>query len=135
VRLDVATDTPDEVRTRLTRLLDVDGRNVFRVDGLLGFEVLEEIANLPVPALRWSPHKPFAAESLSRSEEFFQTLRTGDVLSHQPFDSFHSVETMVSAAVSTLRSSASNRRSTASASAHRSSRHCSRRRRPASKSR
>jgi polyphosphate kinase len=100
VRLDVAAETPDEVRTRLTRLLDVDGRNVFRVEGLLGFEVLDEIANLPVPALRWSPHKPYAAEALSRSEEFFQTLRAGDVLSHQPFDSFHSVETMVSAAVS-----------------------------------
>jgi polyphosphate kinase len=51
-----------------------------------------------VPALRWPPHKPYVAEALSRSEDLFQTLRTGDVLVHQPFDSFASVETMVSAA-------------------------------------
>jgi polyphosphate kinase len=100
VRLDVDAETPDDVRARLTRLLDVDARNVHRVEGLLGFDVLEEIANLPVPALRWPPHKPHAVEALSRSEELFQTLRAGDVLVHQPFDSFNSVETMVSAAAS-----------------------------------
>lgn len=100
VRLDVEADTPDEVRDRLTRLLDVDARNVDRIAGLVGFEVLDELANLPVPALRWPPHKPYAAEALSRSEDFFQTLRAGDVLVHQPFDSFHSVETMVRAAAS-----------------------------------
>jgi polyphosphate kinase len=100
VRLDVDADMPDDVRTRLTRLLDVDARNVFRAEGLLGYEVLDEIANLPVPALRWPTYKPYAAEPLGRSEEFFQTLRAGDVITHQPFDSFNSVETMVSAAVS-----------------------------------
>ncbi len=98
VRLDVEADTPEEVQDRLTRLLDVDVRNVSRISGLLGFEVLDELANLPVPALRWPPHKPHVAEALSRSEELFQTLRAGDVLVHQPFDSFSSVETMVSAA-------------------------------------
>ena len=100
VRLDVDQDTPDDVRDRLTRILEVDARNVYRVAGLLGFDVLDELANLPVSALRWPPHKPHAAEALGHSEELFQTLRTGDVLVHQPFDSFHSVETMVSAAVS-----------------------------------
>jgi polyphosphate kinase len=100
VRLDVDHETPDEVRDRLTRLLDVDPRNVFRLDGLLGYEVLEELANLPLPALRWPAHKPHAAEALGRSEDLFHTLRAGDVLVHQPFDSFQSVETMVSAAAS-----------------------------------
>jgi polyphosphate kinase len=100
VRLDVGQDMPDEVRDRLTRLLDVDARDVCRIDGLLGFDVLEELADLPLPALRWSPHKPHAADALSHGEELFQTIRGGDVLVHHPFDSFHSVETMVSAAAS-----------------------------------
>ncbi|MEO6028536.1 MAG: polyphosphate kinase 1, partial [Candidatus Binatia bacterium] len=100
VRLDVDADTPEEVRDRLTRLLEVDHRNVHSVEGLLGFEVLEDLANLPIPSLRWPPHKPHAAEALSRSEELFQTLRATDVLVHQPFDSFSSVETLVRAAAS-----------------------------------
>ena len=65
------------MRDRLMRLLEVDARNVYRVDGLLGFEVLDELANLPIPALRWPAHKPHAAEALGRSEDLFQTLRTG----------------------------------------------------------
>jgi polyphosphate kinase len=100
VRLDVGDEMPDEVRDRLTSLLDVDARDVYRVDGLLGYDVLEEIANLPIPALRWPPHKPYAAEALGHGDELFQTLRAGDVLVHHPFDGFQSVETMVSAAVS-----------------------------------
>src|SRR5262245_48546060 len=39
VRLDVDADTPDEVRDRLMRLLEIDASNVFRIDGLLGLEV------------------------------------------------------------------------------------------------
>ncbi len=100
VRLDVDADTPDDVRDRLMRLLEIDARNVFRVDGLLGLDVLDELANLPIPALRWPPQKPYAAEALRTSDELFQTLRAGDVLVHQPFDSFASVETMVRAAAS-----------------------------------
>src|SRR4029077_19413524 len=48
VRLDVDVDMPDDVRDRLRGLLDVDARNVHRVEGFLGFDVLEELANLPV---------------------------------------------------------------------------------------
>lgn len=98
VRLDVEMGTPDDVCARLTRLLEIDRRNVHRVEGLLGYEVLEELANLSIPSLRWPPHKPYAAEALSRSEDLFQTLRATDVLVHQPFDSFASVETLVRAA-------------------------------------
>lgn len=100
VRLDVETATPPELRDRLTRLLEIDARNVYPVDGLLGLEVLDEIANLAMPSLRWPAQKPHAAEALSRSDELFQTLRTGDVLVHHPFDGFQSVETMVRAAAS-----------------------------------
>jgi polyphosphate kinase len=100
IRLDLDQQTPDDVRDRLTRLLEVDARNVYRVEGLLGFDVLEELANLPLAPLRWPPHKAHAADALGHNDDLFQTLRAGDVLVHQPFDSFHSVETMVSAAAS-----------------------------------
>lgn len=100
VRLDVGAEMPDEVVARLTRLLDVEPRDVYRVDGLLGFDVLQELADLPDPALRWTPHKPFVADALTRRDELFQTIAAGDVLLHHPFDGFQSVETFVSAAAS-----------------------------------
>ncbi len=100
VRLDVGEEMPDVVRDRLTRLLDVDAREVFRVDGLLGFDVLDALADLPIPALRWPPHKPHAADALATSDDLFQAMREGDVLVHHPFDSFQPVEAMVRAAAS-----------------------------------
>lgn len=100
VRLDVGTEMPDDVRDRLTRLLDVDPREVCRVEGLLGFDVLNELADLAVPSLRWPVHKPYVAEGLAHGEDLFQTLREGDVLVHHPFDGFQAVEEMVRAAAS-----------------------------------
>ncbi|MCC6765435.1 MAG: polyphosphate kinase 1 [Deltaproteobacteria bacterium] len=100
VRLDVGEEMPDGVRDRLTRLLDVDRREVCRVEGLLGFDMLHELADLPIPALRWPVHKPHAPEALAHGDELFRTLRGADVLVHHPFDSFHPVETMVGAAAS-----------------------------------
>jgi polyphosphate kinase len=100
VRLDVGEKMPAAVRDRLAGLLGLDARDVHAVEGLLGFDVLAELADVPVPTARWAPHKPHAAEALCDSESLFNTIRRGDVLIHHPFDSFQAVERMVAASVS-----------------------------------
>lgn len=98
VRLDVGEETAPDVRDRLTKLLGLEPRDVCRVEGLLGLDVLGELADLPVAAARWPSHKAHAAEALCHADELFATVRGGDVLVHHPFDSFRSVEAMVEAA-------------------------------------
>ena len=100
VRLDVGREMPAAVRDRLVRLLDLEPRDTYAVDGLLGFGVLDELADMHVPAVRWAPHKPYAAATLCESDTFFATVRSGDVLLHHPFDGFQPVECMVAAAAS-----------------------------------
>lgn len=98
VRLDVGAEATDDVRGRLAALLELDPEDVYRVDGILGLDVLGELADLAVPAARWSMHKAHAADAICRGDELFATVRRGDVLVHHPFDSFRSVEAMVEAA-------------------------------------
>ncbi|HEV7734181.1 MAG TPA: polyphosphate kinase 1 [Candidatus Binatia bacterium] len=98
VRLDVGQETPPEVRDRLATLLGLDPLNVCTVDGLLGFDVLGALADMPLPALRWPVHKPFLAPQLARSDDLFAAVRRGDVLVHHPFDAFRTIEELVGAA-------------------------------------
>ena len=98
VRLDVGEETPPEVRDRLARLLGLDARDVHTVDGLLGFDLLTELADLPVAAVRWPSHKAHAPEALCHGDDLFAAVRRTDVLVHHPFDSFRPVEELVRAA-------------------------------------
>jgi polyphosphate kinase len=98
VRLDVGDEMPPDVRDRLAALLGLDPLNVCTCDGLLGFDVLNEMADLAVPALRWPVQKPHVPDVLCRSEELFATIRRGDVLLHHPYDGFRPVEEFVAAA-------------------------------------
>ncbi len=76
--------------------LDVD--DVWEVDGLLGLEVLMELAALDLPGLKWPSHVPEANERLSGSANLFAAIRERDVLVHHPYDSFRAVEEFVWAA-------------------------------------
>lgn len=95
VRLDVGEEMPVAVRDRLARLLRLTARDVHVVPGLLGFDLLAELADLPEPALRWPTHKAFVPEALCRAEELFAAIRRSDLLVHHPFDSFRPVEEFV----------------------------------------
>jgi len=98
VRLDVGEETPPAVRDRLTRLLGLTERDVHVLPGLLGFDLLAELAELPEAALRWPSYRPHAPEPLCHAEELFAAVRRSDVLVHHPFDSFAPVEQLVRAA-------------------------------------
>jgi len=98
VLLEVAGTMPKRIRKLLMGILNLDDEDVFVVDGLIGMDVLWELAKIDRPALRFPPHLPYFSEKFSKSEDLFETIGARDVLIHQPFDSFRAVETFVASA-------------------------------------
>lgn len=98
VRIDVNPEMPEHVLQQLLRMLQLEQGDVFAVDGPLGLEFLEQLANLDRPALRFPPMHPFLHESLATAESLFESIKTSDVVVHQPFDSFKPVELFVASA-------------------------------------
>jgi polyphosphate kinase len=105
VRLEVSSDVDDDMRDRLIDFLEVEEREVYDVDGLLDLEDLWEIYNVEGhSALRerqWTPVAPPAFYGGEGEKvDIFAALRHGDVLVHQPYESFaSSVERFVAQAV------------------------------------
>lgn len=99
VLLEVSSAMPEHVRDTLMRLLELEPKDVFVLDGLLGFDFFFELAELDNnPALRYPTFSPALPEQLSTSRSLFETVASGDVLVHQPFDSFRSVQSLVDSA-------------------------------------
>jgi polyphosphate kinase len=105
VRLEVGSGMDPRLRARLVGSLDVEERQVYDVNGLLDLADLWELHGVEGHAdLRdtpWSPLPNPAFHSDEDSEvDFFEVIRTGDVLVHFPYDSFSaSVERFVKQAV------------------------------------
>lgn len=95
ILLEVESSMPDWIRVMLAGLLDLDDSMVLRVDGLVGYDVLGEIANLDLPAHRFPPFTPYLNEALSTSRGLFDVLSGRDVFLHHPYDSFRPVEQLV----------------------------------------
>lgn len=100
VLLQCAAGMPHHIRTWLEQMLELDDEDVMSLPGLLGMDVLMELVGLDKPALRYPPHIPFAQDQLTKGETLFEAIRTHDVLVHQPFDTFRSVEAFTESAAS-----------------------------------
>src|SRR4051794_11550524 len=93
VRLEISADMDDDMREKLVEYLQVEDREVYGVDGMLDLEDLWEIYEIEGHStLRerpWTPVTPvpFQAEEGERSD-LFGAMRRGDLLIHQPYDSF-----------------------------------------------
>lgn len=89
---------PGPVRKLLMEMLKLDDDDVLSVDGPLGLEVFWELAKIDKPSLRFRPHLPYLAEPLATHRSLFETVSRQDVLVHQPYDSFRSIEELVASA-------------------------------------
>ena len=93
VRLEVGTDMEPELRARLVEWLEVEERQVYEVDGMLDLTDLWELHGLDgYLDLRdppWTPVVPpaFHAEEGGKAD-VFEAMRAGDLLVHQPYESF-----------------------------------------------
>lgn len=98
VALETNLDLPRHVRETLLGCLDLGPEDVYPVPGLLGLDVMWEIAALDRPDLRYPPFHPLVFEGFHDSESIFETIAERDVLVHHPFDSFAPVQAFVASA-------------------------------------
>ncbi len=91
---------PDHVKQHLMTMLKLDREDVFSIEGILGLEVLYELAKIDKPALRFPTHLPYVAEQLSTASGLFETMEAADLLVHLPYDGFRTIETFVGSAAS-----------------------------------
>ena len=98
VRLEIAHDMPDHVRDILIQNLEIEARDVYRVDGSLSLSNLMELLRLPMPKLKDPPFTPRLPFVLTTGGDIFNLIQQGDILLHHPYDSFAPVVDFIRAA-------------------------------------
>ena len=93
VRLEVGATMEDHMRAKLVEWLDLEERQVYDVPGMLDLSDLWGIHGVEGHAeLRDPPHAPVTPPAFAAGEgeraDVFAAMRAGDVLIHQPYDSF-----------------------------------------------
>ena len=95
VRVEVEREMPADMRARLQRelrfepgaaVLPLRSDDIYETDGPLALRDLSELADLPLPELRFPPLQPRAAVPSDRP--IWDVLRERDVLVHHPYDDF-----------------------------------------------
>ncbi|MFM6036802.1 MAG: polyphosphate kinase 1 [Sphaerospermopsis kisseleviana] len=103
VRLEIQSQTPEVLRSRLLQDLELSENDVYAVDGLLGLRDLMHFMALPLPELKDPPRQSVVPSRLQRLREpsidpdvldveegkdFFAVIREKDLLVHHPYQSF-----------------------------------------------
>ncbi|MFM9160327.1 MAG: polyphosphate kinase 1, partial [Dolichospermum sp.] len=103
VRLEIRSQTPTLVRSRLLQDLGLTESDVYEVDGLLALRDLMYFLTLPLPELKDPPRQsvvPFRLQrlrepsidtdvkELEEGKDFFSVIREKDLLVHHPYQSF-----------------------------------------------
>ena len=103
VRLEIRSQTPQSVRSRLLEDLGLTESDIYEVDGLLALRDLMYFLALPLPELKDSPRQSVVPSRLQRLREpnidadvlepeegkdFFSVIREKDLLVHHPYQSF-----------------------------------------------
>jgi polyphosphate kinase len=92
VRLEIASDAADEFVDMLVEALELDTRDVYRIDGPVDLAMLMPLSRLDgFPELRDEPLVPRPAAPLASGRDLFEVIRQQDVLVHHPYESFGSV--------------------------------------------
>jgi polyphosphate kinase len=100
VRLEVDPRMSSEVLELLTRELELQAADVYKIDGLLDMGSMHSFSQLDRPDLKeevWTPTtQPRLRGVAAQAPDLFAVLRAGDVLAHHPYDSFAtSVEALI----------------------------------------
>jgi polyphosphate kinase len=90
VRLEVEPNADPAMVAELTQRFALTPDDVYEMAALLDYTTLFEIAGLEVETLRdrpWTPLPPIGLEDADG--DIFAAIRAGDILLHQPYDSFY----------------------------------------------
>ncbi|OUL35682.1 polyphosphate kinase 1 [Nostoc sp. T09] len=103
VRLEIQSQTPEAVRSRLLQDLELTESDVYEVDGLLGLRDLMYFMALPLPEFKDPPRQSVVPSRLQwlrepsvssdipevdEGKDFFAVIREKDLLVHHPYQSF-----------------------------------------------
>ncbi|MGA0806148.1 MAG: polyphosphate kinase 1, partial [Pseudohongiellaceae bacterium] len=92
VRLEVQDDCPQEMIDFLLQKFELHSADVYQVNGPVNLHRLMAIrSEVDVPELKYPPFTPAMPNRLHRSQDIFDTIRKGDIVLHQPFQSFNAV--------------------------------------------
>jgi polyphosphate kinase len=102
IRVEVSASASAGMLARLQEGLGVDEDLVYEIEGLLDLADLMQLTRLDRPDLKAGPWIPITQPRLARVKDaarLFDEIRRGDILVHQPYESFRtSFEAFVSAA-------------------------------------
>ena len=100
VRLEVVNTCPVELSEFLLKQFNLPDTALYKVNGPVNLVRMNELIDLAhAPQLRFPPFEPAWPASLPRQQSMFDRLRAGDLLLHQPFESFEPVAQFVREAV------------------------------------
>lgn len=88
VRLDVVDTMPERMRNLLMNKLEVTPEDMYVLGAPVGMKDLFELANIDVPALKFTPYAPHRPAELPPGGDIFAAIRRQDILLHHPYDSF-----------------------------------------------
>lgn len=89
VRLEIADNCPDDLVDFLLEQFALSRDDIYLVDGPVNLNRLTGIIEMvDRPELKYPSFTPSRPASLVSGTDFFETIRTGDVILHHPFESF-----------------------------------------------
>jgi polyphosphate kinase len=93
VRVEINEDMPASVLEILVTNLELDRDDIYKITGPLSLVRVRGLARIDRPDLKYASFVPALPAPLLKDEEedIFATIRRGDILFHQPFDSFQPI--------------------------------------------
>ncbi len=89
VRLEVAQDCPEELEAFLTAQFRLSREDVYRCNGPVNLMRLAAVPELVErPDLKYPGFRPGVPSRVRSANDMFEAISAGDVLLHQPFESF-----------------------------------------------
>ena len=93
IRVEVSASASEAMLDRLRDGLGATDDEMYRIEGLLDLADLMQLTRIDRPDLKYEPWAPLTQPRLARAKDashFFDEIRRGDVLVHQPYESFRS---------------------------------------------
>ncbi len=97
VRVEINEAMSPSVLEILVTNLELDRDDIYKISGPLSLVRVRGLAKFDRPDLKYAPFVPALPTPLLKEEEedIFATIRRGDILFHQPFDSFQPIVGML----------------------------------------